>query len=79
MGTGGVVLVIFCSCFVKVFLSPVNVQKGGNCVGLSDLHLVDQLCVYMNGGRKSLVAMETSSGVSQLVMVSIPLLINVLR
>lgn len=45
-------------------------------MGLSDLHLVDQLCVYMNGGPKSLVATETSSGVSQLVMVSILLFIN---
>ena len=61
---------------MEVFLSPFNVQKGGNSVGLSDLHLVDQLCVYMNGGPKSLVATETSSSVSQLVMVSMPLFID---
>ena len=48
-------------------------------MGLSDLHLVDQLCDYMNGGPKSLVAMETSSTVSQLVMVSIPLFIEQLK
>ena len=42
-------------------------------MGLSDLHLVDQLCVYMNGGPKNLVAMEASSGVSHLVLVSAPL------
>ena len=31
---------------------------------------MDQLCVYMNGGPKSLVAMEAASGTSQLVLVS---------
>ena len=55
----------------SLFLSSLSLpQRGGNCVGLSDLHLVDQLCVYMNGGPKSLVAMEMASGISQLVLVS---------
>ena len=55
----------------KNFFCPFP-QKGGNCVGLSDLHLVDQLCIYMNGGPKSLVAMETTSGESHLVLVGNP-------
>lgn len=64
-------------CFkLYLTLSLSLSQRGGNCVGLSDLHLVDQLCVYMNGGPKSLVAMEMASGTSQLVLVSkIPIII----
>ena len=68
------------SLFLSFSVSPLSLfsllpQRGGNCVGLSDLHLVDQLCVYMNGGPKSLVAMEMASGISQLVLVSKILLI----
>jgi len=35
---------------------PSLPQLGGTLLGLSDLHLVDQLCLYMNGGPKMEVA-----------------------
>ena len=35
---------------------PPPPQLGGTLLGLSDLHLVDQLCLYMNGGPKTEVA-----------------------
>jgi len=37
-------------------LGLITLGLGGTLLGLSDLHLMDQLCLYMNGGPKTEVA-----------------------
>ena len=39
-------------------------------VGLSNLNLVDHLCLYMNGGPKTVTATHTPPTPSYLVLVS---------
>ncbi len=46
---------------------PHPLQHGGSSLGLSDLHLTDQLCLYMKGGVRRDV--PPTSGHSHLVLV----------
>ena len=49
--------------------SLLSLQLGSSPLGLSDLHLVDQLCVFMNGGPKSEVSLPRTAGEGHLVLV----------